>query len=103
MLVLPFSAPFVIQETLRLLSGTRLALREGIGVSIQADADLHCLLEVFGVAGDAELTRFIKAEYHAEWFSYSIDEEALERAEVFDGKLVLPTNVPDFSAEEIVT
>jgi hypothetical protein len=52
---------------------------------------------------DAELTRFIKADYHAERFSYSIDEQALERAEVFDGKLVLLTNVPDFSAEEIVT
>jgi len=52
--------------------------------------------------GDAELTRFIKADYAAERFSYEVDEAAITRAERFDGKLVLLTNVQDFSAEEIV-
>lgn len=52
---------------------------------------------------DAELTRFIKADYQADRFSYSVDEQALQRAERFDGKLVLLSNVAELSAEEIVT
>lgn len=51
---------------------------------------------------DAELTRFIKADYASERFSYWLDEEALQKAERFDGKLVLVTNVHDFAADEIV-
>ncbi len=51
---------------------------------------------------EAELTRFIQADYQAERFSYSVAEDAVERAERFDGKLVLLTNITDFSAEEIV-
>jgi transposase len=52
---------------------------------------------------EAELTRFIQADYHADRFSYSIDEQAIERAERFDGKLVLLTSIEDFSTDEIVT
>ena len=52
---------------------------------------------------EAELTRFIQADYQAERFSYSIDEDAIARAERFDGKLVLLTSIEDFSAAEIVT
>ena len=52
---------------------------------------------------EAELTRFVQADYQAERFSYSVDEEAVARSERFDGKLVVLTNVADFTAEEIVT
>jgi len=52
---------------------------------------------------EAELTRFIQADYQAERFSYSMDEDAIARAERFDGKLVLLTSIEDFSASEIVT
>lgn len=51
---------------------------------------------------DAELTRFIKADYQAEMFSYEVDEAAISKAERFDGKLVLLTNVLDFEAKEVV-
>lgn len=51
---------------------------------------------------DAELTRFIKADYQAERFSYAVDEAAVSKAERFDGKLVLLTNVLDFEAKEVV-
>lgn len=51
---------------------------------------------------DAELTRFIKADYHADRFSYDRDEEAIRAAERYDGKLVLLTNVNDFKPEQIV-
>jgi transposase len=51
---------------------------------------------------DAELTRYIKADYDSELFSYWLDEQAIEKAERFDGKLVLVTNVQDFPAVEIL-
>lgn len=52
--------------------------------------------------GEAELTRFIRADYAADRFSYATDEAAIAAAERFDGKLVLLTNVADFSAKQIV-
>lgn len=52
---------------------------------------------------DAELTRYIKADYQTDCFSYGIDERAISDAERFDGKLVLLTNVNDFSAEQVVS
>ncbi len=51
---------------------------------------------------DAELTRFVHADYQADRFSYTIDEAAIAGAERFDGKLVLLTSVADFGAAEIV-
>ena len=51
---------------------------------------------------EAELTRFVQADYQADRFRYHVDEEAIAWAERFDGKLVLLTNVTDFSAAEIL-
>ncbi len=51
---------------------------------------------------DAELTRFVRADFQADRFSYDIDEAAITQAERFDGKLVLLTSVTDFSASEII-
>ena len=51
---------------------------------------------------EAELTRFIQADYEADLFSYRVDDAAIARAELFDGKLALVTNIEDFSAAEIV-
>jgi hypothetical protein len=52
---------------------------------------------------EAELTRFIKADYTADRFSWAVDEDAIIRAELFDGKLALLTNVPDLTPAEAVT
>ena len=52
---------------------------------------------------DAHLTRFVQADYQADLFSYSVDDTAIERAERFDGKLVLLTNVTDFDASRSST
>ena len=51
---------------------------------------------------EAELTRFIRADYQADRFTYEIDETAIAHAERFDGKLVLLTSVSELSAEEII-
>jgi hypothetical protein len=51
---------------------------------------------------EAELTRFLKADLAADRFSWSVDEEALVEAELFDGRLALITNAPDLTAAEAV-
>lgn len=51
---------------------------------------------------EAELTRFLKADLEADRFSWSIDEDALARAELFDGKLALITNAPDLTPADAV-
>src|SRR6056297_2754597 len=52
--------------------------------------------------GEAELTRFIKADLNADRFSYSVDEDAVAEAKLFDGKLALLTNAPDLSPADTV-
>lgn len=51
---------------------------------------------------EAELTRFIKADLNADRFSWSVDDDAVARAELFDGKLALITNAPDLTAADAV-
>jgi transposase len=51
---------------------------------------------------EAALTRFIKADLNADRFSWSVDEDAIAEAELFDGKLALITNAPDLTAAEAV-
>ena len=51
---------------------------------------------------EAELTRFIKPDLQADRFSWSVDEDAIARAELFDGKLALLTNAPDLTRAETV-
>ena len=51
---------------------------------------------------EAELTRFLKADFTADRFSWSVDEEAIVGAELFDGKLALITNAPDLTPADAV-
>ncbi len=43
---------------------------------------------------EAELTRFLKADYTADRFSWALDDDAIAAAELFDGKLALLTTRP---------
>jgi Transposase DDE domain len=51
---------------------------------------------------EAELTRFLMADYTADRFSWSLDEAAIAEAELFDGRLALITNAPDLTAGDAV-
>lgn len=51
---------------------------------------------------EAELTRFLKADLNADRFSWSVDDDAIAEAELFDGKLTLITNAPDLTAADAV-
>jgi hypothetical protein len=52
---------------------------------------------------EAELTRFIKADYTADRFSWALDEDAIAATELFDGKLALLTNAADLTPAETVS
>ena len=51
---------------------------------------------------EAKLSRFIKSDLEADRFSWYLDEQAVMRAELFDGKLALPTNTSDLTPAETV-
>ena len=51
---------------------------------------------------DARLAKIIKVDLASDLFTYDFDQQALERAQLMDGKLMLVTNVADLNAPEIV-
>jgi transposase len=51
---------------------------------------------------EAEMTRFLRADFTADRFSWSVDEGAVAEAELFDGKLALITNALDLTPAEAV-
>jgi len=51
---------------------------------------------------EAEMTRFLKVDFTAERFSWSVDDDAIARAELFDGRVALITNAPDLTPAEAV-
>lgn len=52
---------------------------------------------------EAHLARIIKVDLKSELFSYAIDEAALAHARLMDGKLLLITNTPDLTPEEVLS
>jgi transposase len=56
----------------------------------------------FHEVSEAHLARIIQVDLKSELFTYAIDEAALARAQLMDGKLMLVTNVQDMAADEVV-
>lgn len=56
----------------------------------------------FHEVADAHLSKIIKVDLQSDLFTYEIDEKALARARMMDGKLLLVTNVADLTPAEIV-
>jgi len=57
----------------------------------------------FHEVSEAHLARIVKVDLKSDLFAYAIDETALARAQVMDGKLVLVTNVKDMVAADVVS
>ena len=51
---------------------------------------------------EAHLANSIRVDLKPELFTYDIDQQAQQRAEVMDGKLLLVTNVADLETRQIV-
>ncbi len=56
----------------------------------------------FHEVADAHLSKIIKVDLQCDLFTYEIDDKALARARMMDGKLLLVTNVADLAPAEIV-
>jgi len=56
----------------------------------------------FHEVSDAHLARIIKVDLKSDLFTYAIDETALARAQLMDGKLMLVTNVADMTPAEVI-
>lgn len=65
-------------------------------------SDSGAKARLYHEVSDAHLARIIKVDLKTELFSYTIDEAAQVQAELMDGKLLLVTNVPDHTPEEVV-
>ena len=56
----------------------------------------------FRAVCEAHLTRIIQVDLKSEQFTYSIDDQALQQAQLMDGKLMLITNTQDMSPADLV-
>lgn len=68
----------------------------------RALSDSGATARFFHEVADAHLARIVKVDLQSELFSYEIDDKALARAEMMDGKLLLVTNVADLKPAEVV-
>ena len=65
-------------------------------------SDSGAKARLFHEVSDAHLARIVKVDLKSDLFTYEIDEAALARAQLMDGKLMLVTNVKDMQADEVV-
>jgi len=66
-------------------------------------SDAGVTARFYKAVSDAHLANIIKVDLSSELFNYHIDEKALKRAEMLDGKLILVTNMPDHTPQEIIS
>jgi transposase len=57
---------------------------------------------LFRAVSEAHLGSIIKVDLQSDLFTWSIDDRAMARAELNDGKLLLVTNVPELAATEVL-
>lgn len=65
-------------------------------------SDSGAKARLYHAVKEAHLGHILRIDLRSELFTYEIDEEALARAELMDGKLLLVTNVRDLSPREVV-
>ena len=66
-------------------------------------SDAGVTARFYKAVSDARLNNPIKVDLSSELFNYSINEKALKRAQMIDGKLILVTNIKDHTPEAIVS
>jgi transposase len=68
----------------------------------RALSDSGAKARFFHEVADAHLASIVKVDLTSDLFRYEIDEKALARAELMDGKLLLVTNVADLKPADVV-
>ena len=66
-------------------------------------SDAGTTARFYKAVSDAHLANIIQVDLSSDVFTYIIDEKALARARMMDGKLMLVTNMPDHTPAEIVS
>jgi hypothetical protein len=66
-------------------------------------SDAGTTARFYKAVSDVHLSNIIKVDLSASVFTYDIDERALNRARMMDGKLILVSNMPDHTPAEIVS
>ena len=66
-------------------------------------SDAGTTARFYKAVSDANLANIIRVDLSAMVFTYGIDEQALNRARMMDGKLILVSNLPDHTPDEIVS
>jgi transposase len=91
-----------LQQRADQLAGKLDAQDEGKAQRGRKLSDSGAKARFFHEVSDAHLARIIKVDLQSDLFTYVIDETALARAQLMDGKLMLVTNVKDMTAAEVV-
>jgi transposase len=65
-------------------------------------SDAGTTARFYKAVSDAHLANILRVDLSADAFTYDIDERALNRARMMDGKLILVSNMPDHTPAEIV-
>ncbi|XVJ69222.1 MAG: IS1634 family transposase [Rhizobacter sp.] len=91
-----------LQQRAQALAGKLDAQDEGKVQRGRKLSDSGAKARFFHEVSDAHLARIIKVDLQSDLFTYQIDEAALARAQLMDGKLMLITNVRDMTPLEVV-
>ena len=92
-----------LQQRADQLAGKLDAQDEGKVLRGRKLSDSGAKARFFHEVSDAHLARIIKVDLKSDLFTYTIDETALARAQLMDGKLMLVTNVQDMAPAEVVS
>lgn len=91
-----------LQQRAEQLAGKLDAQDAGLAQRGRKLSDSGAKARFFHEVSEAHLARIIKVDLKSDLFTYAIDEIALARAQLMDGKLVLVTNVQDMTAADVV-
>ena len=91
-----------LQQRAQALAGKLDAQDEGQVQRGRKLSDSGAKARFFHEVSDAHLARIIKVDLQSDLFTYTVDETALARAQLMDGKLMLVTNVQDMAPDEVV-
>ena len=91
-----------LQERAEQLAGKLDAQDDGQVQRGRKLSDSGAKARFFHEVSDAHLARIIKVDLRSDLFAYEIDQAALARAQLMDGKLMLITNVRDMTPAEVV-
>lgn len=91
-----------LQQRADQLAGKLDARDEGKAQRGRRLSDSGAKARFFHEVSEAHLARIIQVDLTSELFTYAIDQAALSRAQLMDGKLMQVTNVQDLAADELV-